>query len=222
MKDISKRAFDIFSSGLALIVLSPLLAGMALWIKLDSPGRMFFRQRRIGSRQREFRIIKFRTMIERDPDSIDQHAEQVIREGDDPRITCSGRFLRKTSLDELPQLWNIFTGDMSVVGPRPVIPEQVEVIPSNCMTRFDVRPGLTGLAQVRGRRSLGWLEQLAFDTEYVEKRDFFYDLGIIFTTIKVVLLGSGIYGGEGLNWRAYRDSLDGRAPEDRDVEETMK
>src|SRR5690606_3670345 len=139
-----------------------------------------------------------------------------------PRITRAGSFLRATSIDELPQLINILKGDMSVVGPRPVLMEQKEVVPPGYLKRFNVRPGLTGLAQVRGRRSLGWLQQLAFDAEYVGKQNFFYDLNIIFTTVKVVLTGSGIYGGEGLNWRAYRDSLEGRPPEDRDVQEALK
>lgn len=211
MRDSTKRAFDICSSGLALILLSPLLVVLALWIKFDSPGRVFFLQRRVGRGQCEFRVVKFRSMIERDPDSIDQYAEQVVSEGKDPRITRSGQLLRKTSLDELPQLWNIFVGDMSVVGPRPVIPEQVEVVPPDYMCRFDVRPGLTGLAQVRGRRSLGWLEQLEADTEYVRDYGFFYDMWLILRTVYVVVTGKGIYGGEGKNWRAYRDELRAQA-----------
>jgi lipopolysaccharide/colanic/teichoic acid biosynthesis glycosyltransferase len=156
-------------------------------------------------------VIKFRTMIERDPDSIDQHAERVISEGNDPRITRAGRILRKTSLDELPQLWNILVGDMSVVGPRPVLIEQVEVVPQEYAVRFNVRPGLTGLAQVRGRRSLGWLEQLQADSEYAQEYGFFYDLGLILRTIYVVATGKGVYGGGGQNWRTYRDKIHARA-----------
>lgn len=215
MKSALKRAFDIFFSGIALLVLSPLLVILALWIRFDSPGRVFFLQRRVGMGQREFRVVKFRTMIERDPDSIDQHSEKVISEGDDPRITRAGRFLRKTSLDELPQLWNIFVGDMSVVGPRPVLPEQVEVVPSDCIERFNVRPGLTGLAQVRGRRSLGWLEQVQADAEYARNHGFFYDLALILRTVHVVATGKGIYGGEGQNWRAYRDEMYARQKQQR-------
>ncbi|MDR5894328.1 sugar transferase [Halomonas mongoliensis] len=222
MKDLAKRLFDIVSSAAVLLVILPLLLAVALWIKLDSRGPVFFLQQRAGLGGRPFRILKFRTMLHRAPEQIDQHSEQVVSAGRDPRITRAGRFIRATSIDELPQLINILKGDMSVVGPRPVLMEQKEVVPPGYMKRFDVRPGLTGLAQVRGRRSLGWLKQLAFDAEYVEKRSFFYDLGIIFTTIKVVLLGSGIYGGEGLNWRAYRDSLNGRPPEDKDVEEAFR
>lgn len=222
MKDLSKRLFDIVSSVAVLLVILPILLAVALWIKLDSRGPVFFMQQRAGINGQPFRIFKFRTMVYRVPDQIDQHSEQVVSAGRDPRITRAGRFIRATSLDELPQLLNILKGDMSVVGPRPVLMEQKEVVPPGYMKRFDVRPGLTGLAQVRGRRSLGWLKQLAFDAEYVEKSSFSYDIGIIFTTVKVVLLGSGIYGGEGLNWRVYRDSLNGRPPEDRDVEEAAK
>jgi len=217
MRDLAKRGFDIISSAAVLIMFLPLLLAVAVWIKLDSRGSVFFMQQRAGLGGRPFRIFKFRTMVNRAADEIDQHSEQVVSEGVDPRITRAGRFIRATSLDELPQLINILQGDMSVVGPRPVLMEQLEVVPPGYMKRFSVRPGLTGLAQVRGRRSLGWLKQLAFDAEYVEKRSFFYDLGIILSTIKVVLLGSGIYGGEGLNWRTYRDSLGGRPPADEDV-----
>ncbi len=202
-----KRGFDILASAAALLVLSPMLVAMAVWIRLDSSGPIFFRQRRIGKDRQVFRVLKFRTMIERDPDSIDQYAEGVITTGDDPRITRSGRFLRKTSIDELPQLWNMLVGDMSVVGPRPILPEQLEVVPDEFLSRFDVRPGLTGLAQVRGRRSLGWLEQLAADAEYARACGFIYDMGLILRTVHVVATGKGIYGGEGQNWREYREEL---------------
>lgn len=222
MKNLIKRLFDIISSAIVLILVLPLLLAVALWIRLDSPGPVFFFQQRAGLGGHPFRIFKFRTMVHRLPDQINQHNEQVVSAGLDPRITRAGRFIRATSIDELPQLINILKGDMSVVGPRPVLMEQKEVVPPGYMKRFEVRPGLTGLAQVRGRRSLGWLHQLAFDAEYVENRGFFYDLKIILTTVKIVLLGSGIYGGEGLNWRAYRDSLNGRLPEDKDVKEAVK
>ncbi|WP_445157946.1 sugar transferase [Halomonas sp. E14] len=218
----AKRLFDIVASGCALLVLAPLLLLVALWVKLDSQGPVMFKQRRAGLNGQPFMIFKFRTMIDRPADSIDQNSEQVVSSGEDNRITRAGRFLRATSIDELPQLINILKGDMSVVGPRPILMEQIEVIPPGCLIRFDVRPGLTGLAQVKGRRSLGWLQQLAFDAEYVRKQNFFYDLRLIFRTVVVVLKGSGLYGGEGLNWRAYRESLGGRAPSDQDVEEAMK
>ncbi|WP_019591375.1 sugar transferase [Thioalkalivibrio sp. ALE20] len=207
MSDALKRLFDLLSSGLALVLLSPLLLGIAVAIKLDTRGPVLFRQQRIGRDQKPFRVLKFRTMVDRDPDAIDQHSEQVVSEGEDPRITRVGRFLRATSLDELPQLWNIFRGDMSVVGPRPVLPEQVEVVPRQFMIRFEVRPGLTGLAQVRGRRTLGWLQQLEADAQYILRRGVVYDLWLILRTVYVVATGRGVYGTPGQNWRAYRDSL---------------
>ncbi len=205
MKDITKRLFDITSSGLALLILAPFLLLIALWLRLDSHGPALFKQVRVGRGGKRFRILKYRTMWHRDADAIDQYAEQVVISGKDPRITRAGRILRATSLDELPQLWNIFVGEMSVVGPRPVLPEQEEVVPSEFRKRFEVRPGLTGLAQVRGRRSLGWLEQLAADAEYVDRRGFVFDLWIIVRTVLVLLAGSGVYSQKAQNWRAYRD-----------------
>lgn len=207
MTGLLKRGLDIFGASMALVVLAPLFLLIAIWIRLDSRGPAFFLQKRVGRAGEVFLIYKFRTMINRVEEEIDQHAERVISEGGDPRITRAGRFLRVTSLDELPQLLNVLKGDMSIVGPRPIIPEQLEVVPQEHQDRFRVRPGLTGLAQVRGRRSLGWLEQLAADSEYVRKYGLWYDLGIMLRTVWVVLTGSGVYGGEGQNWRAYRDSL---------------
>ena len=200
-----KRLIDIASSFVALVVLLPLLALLAVWIKLDSPGPVLFRQKRIGRHREPFHVLKFRTMTHRDPDAIDQHAEQVVSAGADKRITRAGRFLRMTSLDELPQLINILKGEMSLVGPRPVIPEQLEVVPHWFEDRFKVRPGITGLAQVRGRRSLSWEEQLQYDTEYARKPLIVKDIGIIFQTAVVVLTARGIYGDESKNWRAYRE-----------------
>lgn len=217
-----KRCFDLISSFVALVILSPLLLVVALWIKLDSKGPVFFMQQRAGRQEQPFKIFKFRTMVYRAPDAIDQHQEQVVSTEHDPRITRAGRFIRTTSLDELPQLINILKGDMSVVGPRPVLMEQTEVVPSGYKKRFSVRPGLTGLAQVRGRRSLGWLQQLAHDAEYVDKQSLLLDFKILLLTVKVVVMGSGIYGEPGLNWRTYRDRLNGQPPRDSDVEEAMR
>ncbi|MBZ0329203.1 sugar transferase [Halomonas sp. ANAO-440] len=213
---------DVIASGAGLLVLSPLLLLVAVWIKLDSKGPVFFMQQRAGRQERPFSIFKFRTMQHREPESIDQHKEQVVSAGHDLRITGAGRFIRATSLDELPQLINILKGDMSIVGPRPVLMEQTEVVPPSYKKRFSVRPGLTGLAQVRGRRSLGWLQQLAYDAEYVEQQSLMLDLRILLLTVKVVVMGSGIYGEPGLNWRTYRDRLNGRPPRDSDVEEAMR
>ncbi|WP_082140264.1 sugar transferase [Halomonas sp. PR-M31] len=207
MKVSIKRLFDIAVSSIALLMFSPLILIMAIWIRFDSKGPVFFTQSRVGKDRIFFQVFKMRTMIDRSSSHIDQVNERVITGNKDPRITRSGRFLRSTSLDELPQLWNILLGDMSIVGPRPIIPEQLEVVPSAFEKRFQVLPGLTGLAQIRGRRSLGWIDQLQADKEYVEKRNFYYDLNIILRTILVVIRGSGIYGGESENWRAYRDRM---------------
>lgn len=221
MREGIKRFVDVILSSAGLIVLSPLLLLVAAWIKLDSKGPVFFMQRRAGIDGKPFRIFKFRTMVDRPAEAIDQLQEGVISQGRDPRITRAGRFIRATSLDELPQLLNIIKGDMSIVGPRPILMEQKEVVPPGYMKRFAVKPGLTGLAQVSGRRSLGWLQQLWLDAEYVRKYGFTYDISIMLRTVKVVFVGGGIYGGEGMNWRTYRESLHGRAPADDDVEEAM-
>lgn len=221
MNNSIKRLVDISVGSIGLLLLLPVLLLIALWIKLDSKGPVFFKQRRAGFKGEPFRIYKFRTMVDRPADAIDQLQEGVISQGRDPRITRAGRFIRATSLDELPQLINIVTGSMSIVGPRPILMEQKEVVPPSYMKRFAVRPGLTGLAQVSGRRSLGWLQQLWLDAEYIEKYSLSYDIGIMLHTVKVVVVGGDIYGGEGMNWRTYRESLQGRAPADEDVDEAM-
>lgn len=201
-----KRVLDLVAAGAGLLVVSPLLALTAAAIKLDSPGPVLFRQTRIGQGRRPFQVVKFRTMTHRT--RVDQHAEAVVEGNADARITRVGRWLRVSSIDELPQLVNVLRGEMSLVGPRPVLPEQVEVIPEDRMSRFDVRPGITGLAQVRGRRGLDWMEQLGYDVEYARRPSLGHDLGILFRTVWVVATGSGIYGDATKNWRAYRDAAD--------------
>lgn len=196
-----KRLFDVLVSSLLLLVLSPLLVLIALVIRLDSPGPALFRQERLGQDQGRFIILKFRTMHHRT--RLDQLREAVVESDVDPRITRVGRFLRKTSLDELPQLINVVKGDMSLVGPRPVLPEQLRAIPDEHMDRFTMKPGITGLAQVRGRRSLNWLEQLRYDSEYCRNWSFLLDLKILGQTVWVVLTGQGVYGTKEDNWRNY-------------------
>lgn len=187
-----------------LIVALPLMLLIAVFIKLDSRGPVLFRQVRVGRNRQPFRIYKFRTMMHRDAATIDQHAERVIEGNDDTRITRTGRLLRVSSLDELPQLFNILKGDMSLIGPRPVLPEQLEVVPAWLQDRFRVRPGVTGLAQVEGRRSLSWEQQLCFDKLYAENAGLYTDLRILLRTVYVVLTQQGVYGEAGKNWRAYR------------------
>lgn len=208
-----KRPLDVVVSAVGLVLLSPVLAAISAGVRLDSEGPILFRQERIGLDQQPFRILKFRTMVDRAPENIDQNSEQVVSAATDNRITRFGRILRSTSLDELPQLVNILKGDMSLVGPRPVIPEQLSAMPPERRIRFDVRPGLTGLAQVKGRRSLDWLEQLAKDVEYVQKVGLKIDLRIIRATVYVVFNRTGVYGEAGSNWRKYKHAPEMRSDE---------
>ena len=180
-----KRLFDISSSVVGLIVLSPVISIVAWQVshKLGSP--VLFRQVRPGKDGIPFEMIKFRTML-------DAYDEQGSPLPDSERLTDFGRFLRKTSLDELPELWNIFKGDMSVVGPRPLLMRYLPYYTEEEKKRHNVRPGLTGLAQVSGRNAITWEDKLALDIEYVEKRSFFYDLKIILQTVQKVFQGNDV------------------------------
>lgn len=180
-----KRLFDFFSSLLALLIFSPLLFLLVILIrrKLGSP--VFFTQTRPGRGGRPFRMIKFRTMTdERDS------AGNLLP--DSERLTPFGRFLRSASLDELPELINILKGEMSLVGPRPLLMEYLPLYNARQAKRHDVRPGLTGWAQINGRNALSWEEKFESDVWYVENRNFWLDLKIIFLTIKKVLVREGI------------------------------
>ena len=204
-----KRAVDLALALPVALVALPVMLVIALAVKLDSPGPVLFRQTRLGRDRRPFTILKVRTMQHRDAAAIDQVRERVLVEGRDPRITRVGRMLRATSLDEVPQVWNVLRGDMSLVGPRPVLPEQLRAIPRRYFARFDVAPGVTGLAQVRGRRSLDWLAVLAADAEYARAPTLMGDIAILARTLLVVLRREGIYGGEGENWRTYLARVEG-------------
>lgn len=196
-----KRLFDILVSSVVIVLFSPLFLLIILWIRLDSAGPVFFIQKRIGLQKMHFDIFKFRTMVHRT--TLDQRKEIVLSSNHDNRITNAGKILRSTSLDELPQVINVLKGNMSLVGPRPIIPEQLEAIRPDQEGRFKVKPGITGLSQVRGRRNLSWPEQLKFDAEYAEKSSFLYDIGILLKTIVVIFKKEGIYGDPKKNWRAY-------------------
>jgi lipopolysaccharide/colanic/teichoic acid biosynthesis glycosyltransferase len=185
----AKRAFDLAVGGALLVVLSPLLAGIAVWIRRDSPGPAFFRQTRVGLGGRPFRVVKFRTMVV----GAANMGTGIRVVSDDPRITRSGAWLRRTSLDELPQLVNVVLGDMSLVGPRPTVPEQVERYTPHQRRRLEARPGVTGLAQVRGRQSLPWSRRIEIDIEYVEGWSMRRDLAILARTALVVLGRDGTY-----------------------------
>jgi lipopolysaccharide/colanic/teichoic acid biosynthesis glycosyltransferase len=178
-----KRAFDLAIAVPALVLVSPVLIGLAVWIRRDSPGPALFRQNRIGYAGRPFRVIKFRSMI---VDAESKGAGLRVTSNDD-RITASGRMLRRLSLDELPQLINVVLGDMSLVGPRPTVPAQVERYSEHQRRRLLARPGLTGLAQVRGRNTIPWSQRIEIDIEYVERWSLRRDLGIIARTVGVVL-----------------------------------
>jgi exopolysaccharide biosynthesis polyprenyl glycosylphosphotransferase len=185
---------------LATVLLSPALLAIALAIKVESPGPVLFRQARIGRAGRRFTMYKFRTMRDGAEEELDSLAHLNVHEGgtlfkipDDPRITRVGRFLRKFSLDEVPQLFNVLRGEMSLVGPRPPLPGEVENYPDDLHRRFLVRPGLTGLWQVSGRSDLDPVESARIDAYYVEHWSPMMDAKIVFKTIKVVLFSDGAY-----------------------------
>ncbi|HTY08669.1 MAG TPA: sugar transferase [Candidatus Edwardsbacteria bacterium] len=183
-----KRAFDICCSLLALIILSPVLLLTALAIVLDSRGGALFLQRRVGRGGRVFDIYKFRTMV---PDA--EHKGPLLAVRDDPRVTRVGKFLRRWSMDELPQLVNILKGDMSVVGPRPELPPIVATYTPFQRRALDARPGLTGLPQVMGRDDLAIETKLRLDVYYVGHRSFCLDLWLIMKTAVEVLTGRGAF-----------------------------
>ena len=188
-----KRAFDILCSFLAIILLALPMLIVAIAIKIDSKGPVFFKQDRIGKNKKIFKMLKFRSMyIDTDP-NIPTH----LLEDPGSHITKVGAFIRKTSIDELPQLFNIFAGQMSFVGPRPALWNQDDLIAEREKHHANgVKPGLTGLAQISGRDELAIPVKAELDGEYVEKRGFFYDLGLLFKTIFPVLKHEGVVEGE--------------------------
>lgn len=193
-----KRLFDIIASGLGLVVLSPLFIIVAIWIKLDSKGSVFYRQVRVGRQGKDFRIFKFRSMrVGADKGSL------VTIGGRDPRVTRSGYFIRKFKIDELPQLINVFIGDMSLVGPRPEVRHYVDYWTTEQMHVLDVRPGITDPASIKFRNENELMEKaedpesyyinvimqekLKLYLEYVENASFWYDIKLIFKTFKVIV-----------------------------------
>lgn len=193
-----KRLFDVVASGVGLLLLSPLFLLVAIWIKLDSPGPVFYRQVRVGRYNRDFRIFKFRSMrVGADKGSL------VTIGGRDPRVTCSGYFIRKFKIDELPQLINVFIGDMSLVGPRPEVRHYVDYWTKEQLRVLDVRPGITDPASIKFRNENELLEKaedpekyyievimqekLRLYLKYVEKHNFWYDIKLIFQTFWVIV-----------------------------------
>ncbi|MHB8073889.1 sugar transferase [Desulfosporosinus fructosivorans] len=197
---ILKRLLDLLVAAVLLVIVSPLWLFIVLWIRMDSSGSAIFTQTRVGRGGKSYTIYKFRTMIQNSDALIKSKLENVtdlenfvFQEKDDPRITRSGRFLRKTSLDELPQLLNILRGNMSLVGPRPEVPDIVKHYSPEQRLRLNVLPGVTGLAQVNGRSELTLGQTLAYDVDYVRRWSFWLDLVILWKTFSVVFSGKGAY-----------------------------
>lgn len=190
---ISKRIVDILGALFGIIILLPVFILTALLIKLTSPGRIFFVQERNGYKGKTFKMLKFRSMVndaEKLIDSFESMNEvsgHMFKIKEDPRITPVGRIIRKTSIDELPQLFNILEGDMSIVGPRPPIPREVVKYDAWHYLRLSVKPGLTGLWQISGRNDVGFEEMVRLDLKYIRERSLLYDFKIIFRTIPVIL-----------------------------------
>jgi len=183
------RALDIVLAAVALIVLSPLLAVAAVAIRLESRGAVIYRHRRIGRHGEPFELLKLRTMVQ----GAENMGAGLYIEDRDSRITRTGWLLRRFSLDELPNLVNVLLGDLALVGPRPTVSEQVEAYTERQRRRLEVRPGITGWAQVNGRASLPWPERIELDIWYVEHRSLALDLRIIARTIKLLVTGRGLY-----------------------------
>lgn len=193
----AKRAFDIVVSGVALLLTWPILAVAAIAVKLETPGPVFFSQDRLGHRGRPFKVHKIRTMVDGAESMRDELEESndcdgpLFKMSDDPRVTRVGRLLRRTSLDELPQLWNVIKGEMSLVGPRPALPEESEAWSDELRNRLRVRPGLTGMWQTNGRSETSFSEYQRLDLFYIDNWSILTDIGIILRTIPAVVRRRG-------------------------------
>ncbi len=195
-----KRAMDIVGSAFGMLLLSPVFVVIAAAIKLTSPGPVIFSQIRVGRYGRHFKFYKFRSMRQ-DAESekgalMDRNESSdgvIFKMKDDPRITAVGRFIRRASIDELPQLWNVFIGDMSLVGPRPPLPKEVQEYTLEDRKRLDVIPGITCLWQIKGRSEIPFHEQVMLDKEYILAPGIWKDVVILFKTIPAILGGKGAY-----------------------------
>ena len=198
-KHVLKRAFDVASCSVGLLLLLPMFAVIALMIKLDDGGPVLFRQQRVGRNERTFWMLKFRTMVTTAEDQLEalrssnEAAGLMFKLREDPRVTRVGKFLRKYSLDEFPQLWNVIVGEMSLVGPRPPLPREVEAYESHVHRRLYIKPGLTGMWQVNGRSDLSWDESVRLDLYYVENWSLTGDLMIVWRTFKTLVHPVGAY-----------------------------
>jgi lipopolysaccharide/colanic/teichoic acid biosynthesis glycosyltransferase len=180
-----KRTLDVVGAGAALLLVSPLLLGLALGLLMAQGGPVLFRQVRAGRAGRRFPLLKFRTMT-------DARGDDARELPDEQRLTPAGRRLRRTSLDELPELWNVLRGDMSLVGPRPLLPEYLPLYAPDQARRHEVRPGITGWAQIHGRNATSWPERFRLDVWYVDRVSFWLDCVILWRTVGAVLRGEGV------------------------------
>ena len=196
---VAKRAFDLLVASLALVLLIPIIPLIAVMIKLDTPGPVFFRQRRVGRAGRVFHFYKFRSMFagaderKKEVEALNEQDGPVFKVRSDPRVTNVGRFLRRSSLDEIPQIFNVVKGEMSIVGPRPPLPSEVESYQPWHRRRLDVTPGITCLWQISGRSHLSFNEWMRLDIEYLKNRSMKTDLLIFFKTIPAVIARKGAY-----------------------------
>ncbi len=200
LNPLAKRAMDVLIALCALIALSPMLAVVAAWIKLDSPGAVLFKQQRVGLNGVPFTMWKFRSMrndAERIKDELsdanEMHNGVIFKMKQDPRITTVGRLIRKTSIDELPQLFNVLLGDMSLVGPRPPLPSEVAEYKRTDRQRLSVLPGITCLWQISGRSDIPFEQQVQLDITYIERQSVWFDLQVLLRTIPAVLMARGAY-----------------------------
>ena len=184
-KNFIKPLFDFLFSLVALILISPVLIIVIFLLAIANGGKPFFFQKRPGKSGEIFRIVKFKTMT----DATDSNGNLLP---DSDRLTRVGKFVRKTSIDEIPQLFNVLLGQMSLIGPRPLLPQYLNIYTQEQMKRHLVKPGITGWAQINGRNAISWTQKFEFDIWYVENQSFFLDLRIIFLTIKKVLISEGI------------------------------
>jgi len=192
-----RRVFDVIVAATALAVASPFLLVAVVAIRVESHGSALYRQRRVGRDGRPFDVVKLRTMV---TGAEGMGAGLAISEGD-TRITRVGRLLRRTSLDEVPNLINVLRGDMSIIGPRPTVPVQVDRYTERQRGRLAIKPGITGWAQIHGRTELPWDERIELDLWYIEHRSWRLDLQILWRTARMVLGGEGLYRGEAPAWR---------------------
>lgn len=200
---ILTRIFEIVISLIIIVLSLPIMLVIAIIIRLDTPGPVLFFQKRIGLNQKPFTFVKFRTLYadarERFPElyayaySEEEIANLQFKVEDDPRVTPQGKWLRRSSFDELPNFINVLTGDMSFVGPRPEIPEMLPYYKGDMLRKFSVRPGVTGLAQISGRGRLGFLETVDIDLDYVSKKNPLFDIKILFKTLYLIITRDGAF-----------------------------